>query len=549
MRHGIDAIVAMELAARRRGRWVPYVLAAIVALASIALLGLSGWFLAGAALAGVAGVSVAAAFNYMLPAAVIRLLAIARTGARYGERLAGHGRALAVMARVRGTLYAAIVAMPPARALALGTGEATARLVQDVVVVEGALIRRPALPAAAVAVGCATLLAAFGGWVGAATVFSGLCAAVFAAYLIARRLAAPGRDMQRATGALRDLLAEQIAAGPELRCFGLEERAMAAIDRQAAALATARGDHARAVTLLDLVMPGAGMMLAVAVLAMAAPSGPALAALATLAVLAAGGEFGGAMRALAERGAVAEAESRLDDYAAPSPAPVAATALGRDPTVDILAQPHSVDDRLIVLSGASGTGKTTLAEMLVGLRAPVAGAARVGGVDISRLSPATLRATFAWMPQDAQLLTGTVRDNLALARPDGDDLLFWAALQDAAVADRVRAMPHGLDSWIGENGEALSGGECRRLALARAYCADAPWLLLDEPFAGIDPVMARGMLAALRGRLALYDQRAIVIAHGTITASAPEEVSAEQRFSGWYGRSDSNRHDVAIGGF
>ena len=523
MTRALRRIVAGELGARR-GRWRPYVLAAIVAMASVALLGLSGWFLAGAALAGVAGVSAAAAFNYMLPAAAIRLMAIARTGARYGERLSGHGLALSVMARVRGRIYGAIAAMPPARALALGSGEATARLVQDVAAVENALIRRPAPWAAGVAIACGVVLAALAGWRAAAVVLLGFAGAAWGARRIARRLAGPGRRVQRATGTLKNLLAEQIAAAPELRCFGLEERALATVERHAGQLDLARDAHARGTMLLDLLMPAVAVALSAAVLGIAAPAGAPLAALAALAVLATGGELGGAMRALAEAGRVREAERRLDDYFADAPAVAAPAGPGPAPEVEILAQSCRTADRLTILSGASGTGKTTLAEMLVGLRPAERGVARVGGVDIAGLSVEHLRNTFAWMPQDAQLLTGTVRDNLLLARPDGDDVLFWAALADAELAERVRAMPHGLDSWVGENGEALSGGEGRRLALARAYCAATPWLLLDEPFAGLDRAMEARMLATLRERLDRTGQRAILITHGLSGASGPCDV-------------------------
>jgi ATP-binding cassette subfamily C protein CydC len=514
MTGALDHVIVREFKALRRGRVSPITLSASVATASVGLLGLSGWFLAGAALAGAAGTLAALAFNYMLPAAAIRLMAIARTGARYGERLVGHMRALTVMARVRGALYRGIALMPPAQALALGRGEATARLVQDVEAIEGALVRRPARWAAAAAILGTVALAAFSDWMASLVIAIGFGIAAAIAYLLVSALAQPGRLVQRENGALKNLLAEHLAAAPELRCFGLADAAVTAIEASATALTVARNKRARAVTLLGLLGPAAGMIIAASVLLAAAKAGPALAALAALSALAAGSELGGWTRALAERDSVEEAARRLDDYLSIRDPMKAVIALGDHPTVEIKSQRATVDGRLIVLSGASGTGKTTVAETLVGLRQASAGMARVGGVDIALIPPASLRAIFAWMPQDAQLLTGTVRDNLALARPDGDDMLFWAALEDAMIADRVRAMPSGLDSWVGENGEALSGGERRRLALARAYCADAPWLLLDEPFESIDPATASLMAERMMARMILRDQRVILISHG-----------------------------------
>ncbi|MEJ8630398.1 ATP-binding cassette domain-containing protein [Sphingomonas sp. I4] len=135
----------------------------------------------------------------------------------------------------------------------------------------------------------------------------------------------------------------------------------------------------------------------------------------------------------------------------------------------------------IALTGPSGCGKTTLVEGLLGLRPLRPGRVGIDGRDAADLAPAILRATFAWAPQDAALMAGTVRDNLRMADPYASEDRLWQALGDAALAAVVRALPDGLDTWLGDDGARLSGGERRRLSLARAYLADAPWLLLDEP--------------------------------------------------------------------
>jgi ATP-binding cassette subfamily C protein CydC len=152
----------------------------------------------------------------------------------------------------------------------------------------------------------------------------------------------------------------------------------------------------------------------------------------------------------------------------------------------------------LVLTGPSGCGKTTLIERLLALRSPLSArsdksrdegkeemALVLNGRPIDALSAPILRAAFAHAPQDAAMIAGTVRANLALAGARADEAL-WDALADAALEARVRALPQGLDTWIGENGERLSGGERRRLSLARALLRDAAWLLLDEPTEGGD---------------------------------------------------------------
>ena len=132
--------------------------------------------------------------------------------------------------------------------------------------------------------------------------------------------------------------------------------------------------------------------------------------------------------------------------------------------------------------------------------------------DISTLPTGELRPAFAHAPQDAALIAGTVRANLALAGVHPDDAL-WEALADAALDARVRALPQGLDTWIGENGERLSGGERRRLSLARAVLRDAPWLLLDEPTEGLDAATEALVVQRLDARLKRTGQGLVLVSH------------------------------------
>ena len=162
--------------------------------------------------------------------------------------------------------------------------------------------------------------------------------------------------------------------------------------------------------------------------------------------------------------------------------------------------------------GASGAGKTTLIERLAGLRPVQPGEALIGGVDAATVAPDRRRELFAYAAQDVRLLGGSIRQNLLLAGP-ADDAALWQALDDAALGDRVRADPRGLDTQIGSNGERLSGGERRRLGLARAYLRAAPWLVLDEPTEGLDAASAARVLTALDRRLTERHQGLILISH------------------------------------
>jgi ATP-binding cassette subfamily C protein CydC len=151
----------------------------------------------------------------------------------------------------------------------------------------------------------------------------------------------------------------------------------------------------------------------------------------------------------------------------------------------------------VALLGPSGAGKSTLAALALKVAAPQQGRVLLGGVDIASLAAADVRTRFAWLSQATHLFDDTIRANLILARPDADDAALWAALDAAHVGEMVRALPDGLDTWVGEGGARFSGGQARRLALARALLSPAQILLLDEPCAGLDAETERGFLATL----------------------------------------------------
>ncbi|WP_312810742.1 ATP-binding cassette domain-containing protein, partial [Corynebacterium variabile] len=138
------------------------------------------------------------------------------------------------------------------------------------------------------------------------------------------------------------------------------------------------------------------------------------------------------------------------------------------------------------VTAASGTGKTTLLLTLAGLLPPLAGRITLDGVPLAGIDPELLHRTVAYLPEDAHVFATTVRDNLAVGAPDATDGLMLTVLDAVGLDDWVEELPEGLSTVLTDGAESLSGGQRRRLLLARMLLTDAPVLLLDEPFEHLD---------------------------------------------------------------
>ncbi|MFN4176206.1 MAG: amino acid ABC transporter ATP-binding/permease protein, partial [Phenylobacterium sp.] len=283
----VRRFLAGQVARRRGDLAVAAASAAVAAAAATLLLGLSGWFLAGAAMAGAAGPAAVQAFNYLLPSAGMRGLAILRTLGRYGERLAGHRAAFHALAALRPALFAGLAAAPAAKALGLSSGEASARLVQDVDAVETHFVRRSAPWSAAAAAGAAGAVIALASPLAALAFLAGLAVQLVAVRALAERtLRGPGGQHLQAAGALKDALGAYLPAAAELRCFGLTGRAVDALmarDAELSAAALRRRDAEARLSLVETAVAGASVL---AVAALSGGAGLPLAALAVLAALA-----------------------------------------------------------------------------------------------------------------------------------------------------------------------------------------------------------------------------------------------------------------------
>ncbi|MFG2982871.1 thiol reductant ABC exporter subunit CydD [Streptomyces sp. NPDC048258] len=177
----------------------------------------------------------------------------------------------------------------------------------------------------------------------------------------------------------------------------------------------------------------------------------------------------------------------------------------------------------VALTGPSGAGKSTLLQVLLGFVVPTAGRVRVAGVDLAELSQEQWREQIAWVPQRPHLFAGTIGENVRLARAAASEAEVARALKDAGAWEFVTALPRGVETPLGEGGVGLSAGQRQRLALARAFLADRPVLLLDEPTAALDGETEAGVVDAVR-RLAVGRTVLLVVHRPALLAVADRVV-------------------------
>lgn len=513
----------------------PWRLALVLAFAALAagilLTSVSGWLLGAVALAGMT--PAALTFNFHTPAAFIRLFALTRTAAKYGERVIGHRAALTDQVLRRSGLFAAMAAAPSVREAGwqLGNQDRLADFLDDVEDVDYARLR-VTLPSATLGV-AVLLLAAATLWmtppamVAILFLFTANSVGAFSlARLASADLAAMREDRQHASRLLGAAAQAVVPLQGENRWQPMLSEPFDGYINAQTRGAMLRRRQALVDMLAGCVAPCA--MLSVMVCAWlaglrgAALLPPALLAFAWLAI---GESVQGASRIL-----VAFVRQRAaQDALAKWPVDVDELPYGHarerisSLTLDGLPR-HAPDGRLIgapvtttfkagrptALRGASGCGKTSLLKQIAGWLD--AGGGRIAGDGVG-LSLDARRSMNCFCPHDATILADTVRENLFAPSASDDEL--WAALNAVELKERISAAG-GLNGWITQG--VLSLGEAQRLNLARAWLSDKPIILLDEPAEHLDADQGKRILEALLHRLR---QRVVILSsHETGLVSA-----------------------------
>lgn len=498
------------------------ILGVAVIIANTLLMAVSGWFIASMAIAGGSGVP----FNYFVPSATIRFLAITRTVGRYLERLITHEATLRILSDLRVWLFNRFIPLAPASLERYSGGDLTGRLRSDVDALETLYLRI----VAPVAVGGISItvgllfIAYFSLSVAVAMLLFLLFAAVCLPLLVNSFSKEPGKNSTTLTAKLRNKVTDGIQGVEELVILGAMERQAASVDLLSSQLIDEQerlgrinGFSLSGMALLSGTAVAIVLLITSGLVAshQITPPNLVMLLLFSAAIFEAAAQIPSALNLLP---AAQESANRIFKLAYskipvpdnPNPSTklptdysicfknVYASYLPEKPIIQNISFTVPTGGRLI-LNGTSGIGKTLLIEILLRFR-DYKGSVTVGGVEINTLLKESLVGMMTVVPQRPYLFNGTILENILLGNSAADRETIDAALRDSCLDSWVGSLPLGLATEVGSNGSLVSGGEARRIALARALLKKVPILLLDEPTEGLDSETEREVVSRLNER-------------------------------------------------
>lgn len=513
------------LARRRRRLWLGTLLMALTLFSALGLLAVSGWFITATGLTGLllaAGAS--ASLDVYVPGGAIRLFAVTRTASRYLERLYNHDTVLRLLADLRTRLFARLAALDGRARGGHRASDWLNRLTADIDTLDSLYLRLLAPPAVALLAGAvlSSVVALFVPLAGGVLATILLAGWLWFTLGQARLGMADSRRHVDELEALRGRVMETLQGLAELdayRALGhqqqtlerLEDRLYRSQRRLGRWVALGNALQAWLVSLATL----ATLWLAAGAFAAERISG-AIMVMLPMAVMAMSEALGALPAAFTWLGATRGAAERLNEVDAPPAADTATTAAPHPEsagrlTLDAVgvhypgAFQSALDDISLALApgerlaveGASGSGKSTLTALLGRQLAPTRGQIRLDGMALDAWPDNALRRRVAVLTQQTELLDDSLAANLRLADPEADESRLWQALAQVSLADWAQQLPRGLATRVGEGGRQISGGQARRVALARLFLREPALVVLDEPFAGVDRATAQALCTAL----------------------------------------------------
>ncbi|MCS3454569.1 ATP-binding cassette subfamily C protein CydC [Aeromonas sp. BIGb0405] len=516
---------------------VGLLLALVTLAAGIGLLSLSGWFLSAAAVAGMAAAS-RDTFNYMTPAGGVRFFSIVRTAGRWGERVVSHDATFRVLTRLRVWFWQKLSPLSTGALAGFRQADLLNRLVADIDAMDHVYLRliTPIGAALLSTAGLVFFLSFFDGrlalTLGAILLF-GMIALPLVFFFAGRK---PGQALILGKAQLRTRLVDYLDGQAELQMFAAAPRALTELQQAEQDLILAQARMARVSGLANAsVQLLSGWTLTLMLwLASHGVGGAtpdpitALMVFATLASFEALLPLAGAFQHLSTSLASARRLNEiLQDAQPPEWGTLNEPAQGGALQINDLSfgYPGSTQAVLrgctlqlqagekLALLGQTGCGKSTLMGLLTREWNPQSGEILLGGKPLTDYSEGALRASLSVVSQRVHLFAATLRDNLKLAAPAASDGRLAEVLQQVGLGALLEDET-GLDAWLGDGGRPLSGGERRRIGIARALLHDAPLWLLDEPTEGLDSQTERDIMALLM-RLGA-DRAMLLISHRLI---------------------------------
>lgn len=511
------------LALYRRHFWrlsLGIVLAVVTLLASIGLLTLSGWFLAASSVAGIAGLY---SFNYMLPAAGVRGAAIIRTAARYFERLVSHDGTFRVLQHLRVFTFSKLLPLSPAGLTGYRKGDLLNRLVADVDTLDHLYLRVVSpLTGALVVILTVTLGLSWLDWQLALTLGGlMLLTLLLLPPLFYRAGRSAGIALTTLRGQYRSQLTDWLQGQAELSVYGAANHFRSELDETERRWLSAQKSQASLTGLSQAMLTLVTGFTVVLILWLSAggigsdPEPGALIALFVFCALAAFEALAPVGTAFLHLGQVMASAQRVTEVISQDPVVAFTDKASAAPTGAVLSvqnlcfsypagQPALEGFSLnvkqgehIALLGRTGCGKSTLLQLLTRAWDPDSGTITLNGRSLKEWSEPQLRATTSVVTQRVHLFSNTLRENLLLASPSCSDEQLTQSLVQVGLGALLED-DQGLNAWLGEGGRQLSGGELRRLGLARALLHGGDLLLLDEPTEGLDAETEQQILVLLR---------------------------------------------------
>ncbi|CAH6919680.1 glutathione/L-cysteine ABC exporter subunit CydC [Vibrio chagasii] len=485
--------------------------------ASIGLLTLSGWFISASA---VAGLTIAReTFNYMLPGGGVRGLAMSRTAGRWGERVVSHNATFKLLTDLRIFFFKKLAPLIPGRISNLRDADLLNRLVADVDAMDHVYLRL--VSPVTVGVFGIFFLALFLMW------FDTSLGLILGSILLIMLLIWPvlfyklgkrnGGELTQNKADLRVTTLDWIEGYSELTLFGAEERYRNAILETQQKLMANQFVNANLTGMASAALMLFNGLTLVLMLWLAADgvggNAPdpfiALMAFATMASFELLMPIAGAFQHL---GQTLSSARRLNEVILSEPeVQFAEEKLDINKPLDIAFSNvtfnypdsersvlNAVDLTIpatnkVAIVGQTGSGKSTLIQLLTRYWDPKKGYISIAGIELTQWNESQLRESISVVSQRVDILNGSLRDNLLIAKPDANDEHLANILKDVGLEKLLEN--DGLDSWLGDGGRQLSGGEKRRVGIARAILHDAPILLLDEPTEGLDKQTEQSIMA------------------------------------------------------